>query len=150
MKWQDTAGLTCPVARTLSVIGDRWTFLIVRNAFLGMRRFEQFQANLGVTRHVLSDRLGRLVDEGILARLPYQQRPLRHDYALTEKGSALYRVLLTLADWGNNWMPPDAGPGLKLRHTACGKVFSPVVVCSECHAPVALEDIARAEAHQAP
>jgi len=132
MKWQDTAELQCPVARTLSVIGDRWTFLVIRNAFMGMRRFEQLQANLGMTRHVLADRLARLVAEGILSKVPYQVRPVRHEYQLTEKGRDLYPLLLSLMAWGDRWMDLGEGPVLQLQHKTCGQVFTPVLTCSEC------------------
>ena len=99
MKWQNVGEQPCSVARALSVIGDRWTMLILRNAFVGIRRFDDFQANLGVTRHVLSDRLKRLVEHEILKRTPYQDRQERFEYRLTEKGLELYPVLLTLAAW---------------------------------------------------
>jgi DNA-binding HxlR family transcriptional regulator len=136
MKWDEVGEMPCSIARTASVIGDRWTLLILRNAFLRLRRFEDFQANLGVTRHLLASRLKRLVDEGILARVPYQQAPLRHEYRLTDKGKALYPVLLALTAWGDAWMDQGAGPPLLYRHQSCGKTIRPVTVCSECHAPL--------------
>ena len=132
MKWQDTAEMPCPVARTLAVIGDRWTFLIVRNAFMGMRRFEDFQRSLGITRHVLAGRLGRLVEQGVLSRQPYQQKPVRHEYRLTDKGKDLYPVLLALTSWGDRWLDKGDAPDFKLQHVVCGHQFSPVMCCSEC------------------
>ena len=132
MKWQDTADMPCPVARTLSVMGDRWTFLVIRNAFMGMRRFEAFQQSLGLTRHVLAGRLGRLVEQGILSRQPYQQRPLRHEYRLTDKGKDLYPVLLSLSSWGDRWMGQGETTAFRLQHASCGHNFSPVMCCSEC------------------
>ncbi len=141
MKWQDTADMTCPVARTLSVIGDRWTFLVIRNAFMGMRRFEQFQSSLGMTRHVLADRLGRLVEAGILSRKPYQQKPLRHEYRLTDKGRDLHPLLASLIAWGDRWMDQGHGPVLQLQHRQCGHTFTPLMVCSECRAPLAPQDV---------
>jgi len=105
MKWSDLESNWCPVARTLSVIGDRWTVLILRDCFLGLTRFEQFADSLGITRHILSDRLARLVDAGILEKAAYSQRPKRYDYRLTEKGEALGPALAALRDFGKAHMP---------------------------------------------
>lgn len=96
MKWQDVGEMPCSVARSLSLLGDRWTRLILRNAFLAIRRFDDFQAQLGVTRHILADRLSRLVEAEVLKKVPYQDNPPRHEYRLTEKGRDLYPVLLAL------------------------------------------------------
>jgi DNA-binding HxlR family transcriptional regulator len=104
-RWDDLAADWCPVARAMSVIGDRWTLLIVRDCFLGKSRFEQFQASLGITRHVLSDRLKRLVAQGVLEKNPYQSRPVRYDYRLTEKGRDLAPALVGLKDWGKKHIP---------------------------------------------
>lgn len=104
-KWDQLATDWCPVARALSVIGDRWTLLIVRDCFLGKSRFEEFQKSLGVTRHVLSDRLKRLVDSGVLERNAYSQKPLRYAYSLTDKGRDFAPALIGLKDWGKKYMP---------------------------------------------
>lgn len=104
-KWDDLAADWCPVARALSVIGDRWTLLIVRDCFLGKSRFDEFQASLGVTRHLLSDRLKRLVALGVLEKNPYQARPVRYDYRLTDKGQDFAPALVGLKDWGKKHMP---------------------------------------------
>ena len=104
-RWDDLATDSCPVARAMSVIGDRWTLLIVRDCFLGKSRFEQFQTSLGVTRHVLSARLKRLVETGVLERNPYSTRPLRYDYRLTDKGRDFAPALVGLKDWGKKHMP---------------------------------------------
>lgn len=104
-KWDELATDWCPVARALSVIGDRWTMLIVRDCFLGKSRFEEFQASLGVTRHVLSDRLKRLVEDGVLERNAYSQKPLRYAYHLTNKGRDFAPALVGLKDWGKRHMP---------------------------------------------
>ena len=93
MKWNDLHKEACPVARGLSVVGDRWTMLVLRDYFLGVRRFEQMQDRLGITRHVLADRLRKLEAAGVLRREAYQERPLRHEYRLTERGKALYEVV---------------------------------------------------------
>lgn len=104
-KWDDLAGDICPVARALSVIGDRWTLLIIRDCFLGKSRFDEFQKSLGLTRHLLSGRLKRLVDQGVLEKNPYQQNPVRYDYRLTEKGRDFSPALVGLKDWGKKHMP---------------------------------------------
>ena len=80
MKWQDIGDIPCSIARSLAVLGDRWTLMVLRNAFLGIKRFDDFQTNLGVTRHVLADRLQRLVEAGVFAKVPYQQKPERFEY----------------------------------------------------------------------
>ena len=105
MKWEEIDQQACSVARALSVLGERWTLLIVRDAFRGTRRFDEFQRSLGVTRHRLAERLRKLVDEGVLTRVAYMDRPTRYEYRLTRKGLALYPVLLTLSHWGTTgWM----------------------------------------------
>lgn len=104
-RWDDLTNNWCPVARALSVIGDRWTLLIVRDCFLGKSRFEQFQHSLGVTRHVLADRLKRLVAAGVLERNAYSLKPPRYDYVLTPKGRDFAPALVGLKDWGKKHMP---------------------------------------------
>lgn len=141
MKWDQVGETSCSVARALSVFGDRWTLLILRNAFLRMRRFEDFQSSLGLTRHLLASRLKRLVEEGVLVRVPYQQAPLRHEYRLTVKGKALHPVLLTLTAWGDAWMDEGKGPPLLYQHKGCGKVMKPTLVCSECHGVIGPEAV---------
>ena len=136
MKWTDVSDMPCSVARSLSVVGDRWTMLILRNAFMRMRRFDDFQSSLGMTRHLLASRLKRLVEEGIFERQPYQQAPLRHEYVLTDKGKALHPVLMALANWGDDWMDKGMGPPLLYQHRPCGHVMRPVMVCGECREPL--------------
>lgn len=136
MKWQALSEQTCSIARTLSVLGDRWTMMVVRNAFLGIRRFDDFQANLGITRHVLSDRLKRLVEHDILKKMPYHDRQERFEYRLTDKGRDLYPILLTLAAWGDKWMDEGNGPPIEYFHLSCEHKFTPLLVCSECREPV--------------
>jgi DNA-binding HxlR family transcriptional regulator len=94
-------GQNCSIARALELVGERWTLLIIRDAFLGLRRFDEFQESLGVARNVLSDRLNRLVDEGILERSVYSERPPRSEYRLTEKGRELGVPLIALMQWGD-------------------------------------------------
>lgn len=104
-RWDELATDWCPVARAMSVIGDRWTLLIVRDCFLGKSRFEQFQTSLGVTRHVLSARLKRLVEAGVLERHAYSTKPPRYDYRLTDKGRDFAPALVGLKDWGKKHLP---------------------------------------------
>ncbi|MEM1114261.1 MAG: helix-turn-helix domain-containing protein [Pseudomonadota bacterium] len=132
MRWNDIDQQVCSVARALSVVGERWTMLIIRDAFLGTRRFDRFQENLGITRHRLSERLGKLVEQGVLIKVPYQERPLRHEYRLTRKGLALYPVLMTLARWGDDWMDQGQGAPMEYVHMTCGRQTRPEITCSEC------------------
>ncbi len=132
MRWTDIDKQVCSVARALSVVGERWTLLILRDAFLGTRRFDQFQHSLGITRHRLSERLGKLVEQGVLVKVPYQERPVRYEYRLTRKGLALYPVLMSLARWGDDWMAGEGGVPLIYRHHACGNRLAPTLSCSEC------------------
>ncbi len=129
MRWNELCDDPCPVARSLAVIGDRWTLLVLRECFFGVRRFEQFQERLGITRHVLAERLRKLEGEGVLTRVPYQQRPLRCEYRLTDKGKDLHDVLMTLVAWAERHAPPDEERGepftLIMRDT--GKPAEPVV-----------------------
>ncbi len=132
MRWDDIDQQTCSVARALSVVGERWTLLILRDAFLGTRRFDQFQSNLGITRHRLSERLSKLVDQGVLVKVPYQERPLRHEYRLTRKGLGLYPVLMSLATWGDEWMDKGLGAPLEHVHQRCNAVTKAVLTCNDC------------------
>jgi DNA-binding HxlR family transcriptional regulator len=107
---RDYEGQNCSIARALEVVGERWTLLIIRDAFLGLRRFDQFQENLGIARNVLADRLNRLVEEGILERVRYSERPERHEYRLTAKGRELNVALVGLRQWGDKYLserPPS-------------------------------------------
>jgi DNA-binding HxlR family transcriptional regulator len=126
MKWKELSEEICPVARGLSVIGDRWTMLVLRDCFRGVRRFDEFQRNLGVTRHVLADRLRKLEGAGVLRREQYQDRPPRFEYRLTEAGRALHPVMISLVDWANRFAPVDGGLGLVDRDT--GAPLRPVMV----------------------
>ena len=98
---RDYDGQNCSIAKTLEIVGERWTLLIVRDVFLGLRRFDQLHESLGIARNVLTDRLNRLVDEGILERVPYSERPLRYEYRLTPKGLELNVALTALRQWGD-------------------------------------------------
>jgi DNA-binding HxlR family transcriptional regulator len=126
----------CSIARSLEVVGDRWTLLIIRDAFLGLRRFQEFEADLGVPKKVLSERLQRLVDEGILERRVYQERPERHEYVLTDKGRGLWRALAQLMMWGDEHYSSDAGPPRLLRHRGCGGRLDYSLRCKKCAAEI--------------
>lgn len=141
MKWEDLADEPCSVARTVAVIGDRWTLMILRDVFLGVRRFEDFQARLGISRTITAERLKALVDEGVLRKVPYQDRPVRHEYRLTDKGLDLYPVIMAIVNFGDRHYAGEAGPPLLHQHKACGCDFEPVMTCSECHAPVGARDV---------
>lgn len=141
MKWDELADQPCSVARALSVIGDRWTLLVLCDCFLGVRRFETFRQRLGISRTILADRLAHLEATGVLYKEAYQQQPLRHEYRLTDKGLDLHGVVLLLADWGDKYYAGKAGPPLLRRHHACGHDFSAVVTCSECQQALGPRDV---------
>jgi DNA-binding HxlR family transcriptional regulator len=126
----------CSIARTLEIVGDRWTLLVVCDALLGVTRFQEFEEGLGVPKKVLTDRLQRLVDEGILERRLYQQRPERHEYVLTDKGRGLWRVLAHLLMWGDEHYAGEAGPPRLLRHRECGGRLDYSLRCKKCGAEV--------------
>lgn len=126
----------CSIARTLEAIGDRWTMLVVRDAFLGVRRFDDFQDRLGVARNILSDRLGRLVDEGILEKRPYQERPQRFEYRLTKKGRDLFPVMIALMKWGDRHALDPDGPPMLVLHRDCGGQVTEQLVCDRCGEPM--------------
>lgn len=145
MRWSEIGDMTCSVARALSIVGDRWSLLVLRDAFLGLRRFEDFQRDLGTTRHRLADRLKKLVAHRILERVRYQQHPPRFEYRLTEKGRDLYPVIVSLTRWGDRWMAGTAGPPIELVHKSCGRATMPTLACPECGEKVGARDmIARA------
>ena len=132
MRWDELGSESCSVARTVAVIGDRWTLLILRDCFLRIRRFEAFEERIGVTRHILADRLRKLVAEGVLRKVPYQERPTRHEYRLTQKGLDLFPVIMSLVHWGDVHRAGMAGRPLLHHHATCGHRFDPVLTCSEC------------------
>ena len=141
MKWSALEEEQCSVARTVAVIGDRWTLLVLRDCFLRVRRFEDYQARLGVTRHVLADRLKKLVRYGVLRRVPYQERPRRYEYLLTQKGLDLYPVMMSIVHWGDVHMIDERGRPLLYQHKDCGKAFDPVMTCSACGEPLAAKAV---------
>lgn len=141
MRWSDLPNVSCSLARAVSVVGDRWTMLVLRDLFLGVRRFEDFERRLGIARPVLSQRLKKLVEEDVLARVRYEERPARYEYRLTDKGRDLYPVVISLTTWGDKHMPTKAGPPVVTRHKACGAFVSPQLSCPECGEPIQAGDM---------
>ncbi|MBW4504839.1 MAG: helix-turn-helix transcriptional regulator [Scytonema hyalinum WJT4-NPBG1] len=131
MKRTDFSHMCCSVARSLDLIGEWWSLLIVRDIFLGMRRFEELRQDLGISRKVLTERLETLISAEILERRRYHERPERYEYWLTEKGTELFPVLLVLMQWGDRWTAQNGVPR-EIIHTTCGKLTQPVVVCAHC------------------
>ena len=133
-------GQNCSIASTLELIGERWTLLILRDAFMRIRRFEDFQRSLGIARNVLSARLQLLCDEGILERRVYQERPVRYEYRLTEKGIELWPILMTLVKWGDRYMADD-GPPVLIEHKGCGGLLDDHLMCDRCGQPLSARDV---------
>jgi DNA-binding HxlR family transcriptional regulator len=134
-------GQVCSIARALEVLGDRWTLLVLRDAFKRVRRFEDFQRTLGIARNVLTDRLNRLVEEGILERVPYQERPARFEYRLTEKGLDLWPVIVTLLQWGDRYYAGEEGAPMVIRHRECGGAVTRHLTCERCGAELGPRDV---------
>ncbi|MCX4097989.1 winged helix-turn-helix transcriptional regulator [Nocardia sp. alder85J] len=132
MKRTSFGNWPCSVARALDLVGDTWTPLVLREAFYGIRRFDDFQQELGIARTTLADRLARLVDAGLLEKHVYDTAPIRHEYLLTEPGRDFYGVLLALTAWGDRWLSGEAGPPVATRHDTCGHDTGAEVVCSHC------------------
>ena len=126
----------CSIARALEVVGERWTLLILRESFLGTSRFDDFHHRLGIARNVLQTRLERLVEEGVLARFPYQERPARFEYRLTQEGRDLLPVLVALLHWGDRHRAPEAGPRGAIAHASCGGAINAALQCERCGATV--------------
>lgn len=136
MRWKELSEEACPIARGLSVVGDRWTMLVLRDCFLGVRRFEQFQERLGITRHVLADRLRKLEASGVLRRERYSEKPARYEYRLTDKGKDLYPVLMSLANWANRHVLSGGPPPFELVSRETGRKVTPVLVDEKTGEPM--------------
>ncbi|MEI7056486.1 helix-turn-helix domain-containing protein [Nocardioides sp. CCNWLW239] len=132
--------MACSIARTLDVIGEPWSPLVLRDIWVGMNRFDQIQADLGISRKVLTERLGHLVERGVLERRAYDNRP-RYEYVLTEKGRELVDVLMVMAGWGDKWLAGEAGPPVLYRHHACGEIGRVDLRCAHCGEPMHAGDI---------
>jgi len=131
MQRTNFAEMACSIARTLDVIGEPWSPLVLRDVWAGATRFEQIQADLGISRKVLTERLNWLVDKGVLERKPYDARP-RYEYVLTKKGAELVDVLMVMAGWGDKWLAGRAGPPVLYRHHACGEISKVSLHCANC------------------
>ncbi|HEY5025590.1 MAG TPA: helix-turn-helix domain-containing protein [Acidimicrobiales bacterium] len=140
MERKSFADMDCSVAQCLEVVGEWWSMLIVRDVFLGVSRFDDFQRRLGISRNILQQRLARLVDAGVLTRVPYSEHPPRHDYRLTDKGRDLWPVLTALRQWGDRYAAPF-GPPLEVSHKACGSAAEAVLVCGSCGEPIGPRDV---------
>lgn len=147
MKWKDIGKANCSIARALSVLGDRWTLLILRNAFYGTTRFDEFLAGTGISRQLLTQRLARLTAEGIFEKVLYQEQPPRYEYVLLPKGKALAPLFIVMVAWGDKWMDEGKGAPITYVHSSCGHVVTPVVTCSACGEPLHPDDM---QAHPGP
>jgi DNA-binding HxlR family transcriptional regulator len=134
------ADMACSIARTLDVAGEPWSPLILRDVWVGLSRFEQLQADLGISRKVLTERLNHLVEQGVLERRPYDRRP-RYEYVLTQKGTELVDLLMVMVAWGDRWLAGEAGPPVLYRHHACGEISSVELRCAHCGEPMRANDI---------
>ena len=131
MERKSFADMHCSVAQCLEVMGEWWTGLIVRDVFLGIRRFDQFQERLGISRNILNQRLNSLVDNGVFERVQYHEHPPRYEYKLTAKGRDLWPVLTAMRQWGDKYAAPD-GPPMRMVHKGCGNVTEAVMTCAHC------------------
>ena len=129
------------IARTLQVMGDRWSGLVIREAFYGVRRFDELQRRLAIATNILAHRLERLTAHGVLDRVPYQRQPVRHEYRLTEKGLDLYPVPLAMLTWGDRWLATGRGAPVPLTHLTCGRRFTAVLSCNRCGDPITRADV---------
>jgi len=140
MRAAELAEERCSIARPAALLGDRWTLVILRQAFNGIKRFEDFQSTLGISRSLLSERLGRLVEAGVLRREPYKDSVRTRDrYRLTEMGLDLYPVLMALREWGDRYLAED-GPPIEIRHRGCGGEPTLELRCSKCGEAVGARD----------
>jgi DNA-binding HxlR family transcriptional regulator len=139
----DLSNDTCTVSRAVAAVGDEWSLLILREMFLGSRRFDAFLRHTGMSSHLLSQRLKKLVAQGVVERHAYSRRPLRHEYRLTEKGESLWPVIVALKQWGDRWLV-EGEPPVRIVHRQCGQVTTPEMTCSACGEPMTARQ-ARAE-----
>lgn len=131
----------CSVGRSLEILGDRWIFFIIREAFFGVRYYDRFRTNLGIATNILTDRLKWLVENGIFEMRKDTKDARRKKYSLTEKGRDLYPVILAFIRWGDRWLADESGPPLLLRHRKCGHRLTPVMCCEQCGEAIDLNDV---------
>lgn len=133
----------CSIARTLGVVGEKWTLLVLREAFYGVRRFDDFHTALGCARNLLAARLKMLVAQGLLERVGYtdERGRGRREYRLTDKGRELFPVVVGLMQWGDKWTADEAGPAVQLFHRDCGQPVTAQLACAQGHAPLGARDV---------
>jgi DNA-binding HxlR family transcriptional regulator len=141
MQRTDFGEMACSIARTLHVAGEPWSPLIVRDVYIGITRFDDLRNDLGISRKVLAERLAWLVEQEVLERRAYSQRPLRHEYVLTDKGRDFVRVLFAMVAWGDRWTAGEAGPPIRYRHRRCGQLTDAEVRCARCGEPMHADDV---------
>jgi DNA-binding HxlR family transcriptional regulator len=137
----EIGGMACPTARTVGLIGDTWALLVLRELFLRSRRFDEFRAYTQMAPYLLSNRLAKLVREGIVDRVRYQDRPARYEYRLTEKGLDLYPIIVSMTRWGDRWATGEGEPLAHLVHKRCRRAMTPTLTCSECGEPMEARDV---------
>jgi DNA-binding HxlR family transcriptional regulator len=140
MERKSFAAMDCSVAQCLEVVGEWWTMLIIRDTFMGVTRFEEFQRRLGISRNILKERLNSLVNAGVLERVPYSEHPPRDDYKLTQKGKDLWPILTSMRQWGDRYAAPS-GPPVELVHGWCGKTTHVEMVCGGCGERLSYGDV---------
>lgn len=138
---KSAAPFTCPIVRSARLIGDEWILLVLRALFRGPQRFDDLQNLTGAATNILTGRLNRLIDAGVVTKNPYQERPARYKYELTDSGKGLFPVLLELMRYGNEWLPTNEAPPTRLRHLDCGKLSWPGQTCSECGQALTLKNV---------
>ncbi len=134
------ADVACSIARATDLFADAWTALIMRDVLAGVTRFDDLVNDLGISRKILTARLSRLVQEGVLVREQYQERPPREHYRATDKGQELYPVLLALMNWGDRWYSGLAGPPARIHHVTCGRDTTMVAACAHCGDPLTVDN----------
>jgi DNA-binding HxlR family transcriptional regulator len=141
-RWSDIGNTTCPIARSLAVVGDRWTLLILRELSFGNGRFEEIQAQTEASSQMVSTRLKRLEADGLVERIRYSEHPPRYEYRLTAKGQDLFPVMMALRAWGETWLKtPDEGVAMRFRHRTCGSEVGLDRVCPSCGAVVSKDEL---------
>ena len=141
MRWDEIDDSLCGLARTLGVIGDRWTMLVLREAFLGTRRYDDFQHHLAAAPHIVAARLKKLVENKVLEKRRYQDRPPRYEYRLTERGLELYPAVIALIGWGEKWLKTTEGPATIRTHKGCNHRLHVVATCAACGEAVTARDV---------
>lgn len=141
MRRQDVDLQVCSIARAMPLIGDSWTMLIIRGVFFGLHRFTELQQSLDINRNRLTERLNLLVENGIMEKCLYDEARGRYEYRLTEKGTDLYPVLVSIVGWGDKWLADKDGPPLQYVHKTCSKVMQPKYHCDCCGEPLEVTDV---------